>query len=169
MSLENSIFLHFRRGVLPKCERSCLASTAFILKITYRYVRKFQHHTEPRPQIVSSTELLSIVRSRNMFAFSSDERAFNIESYFRTELYIYYYQSSELGDLCVVRMSTVTGTEFHGGIRRRYINFFEWRVYILRRSYGLENLRICRMLPLPTVIPIEANPNGSFRKSEIAI
>ncbi|KAJ4438676.1 hypothetical protein ANN_14623 [Periplaneta americana] len=39
MSLENSIFLHFRRGVLPKCERSCLASTAFILKITYRYVR----------------------------------------------------------------------------------------------------------------------------------
>ncbi|KAJ4428069.1 hypothetical protein ANN_24083 [Periplaneta americana] len=45
---------------------------------------KFQLHTEPRPQIVSSTELLSIVRSRNMFAFSSDERAFNIESYFRT-------------------------------------------------------------------------------------
>ncbi|KAJ4447217.1 hypothetical protein ANN_09219 [Periplaneta americana] len=46
--------------------------------------QKFQLHTEPRPQIVSSTELLSIVRSRNMFAFSSDERAFNIESYFRT-------------------------------------------------------------------------------------
>ncbi|KAJ4447250.1 hypothetical protein ANN_09254 [Periplaneta americana] len=45
---------------------------------------KLQLHTEPRPQIVSSTELLSIVRSRNMFAFSSDERAFNIESYFRT-------------------------------------------------------------------------------------
>ena len=41
-------------------------------------------HTEPRPHIVSSTELVSIVRSRNMFAFSSDERAFNIESYFRT-------------------------------------------------------------------------------------
>ncbi|KAJ4446496.1 hypothetical protein ANN_13192 [Periplaneta americana] len=34
--------------------------------------------------IVSSTELVSIVRSRNMFAFSSDERCFNIESYFRT-------------------------------------------------------------------------------------
>ncbi|KAJ4452052.1 hypothetical protein ANN_03568 [Periplaneta americana] len=48
------------------------------------YTMKFQLHTEPRPQIVSSTELLSIVRSRNMFAFSSDERAFNIESYFRT-------------------------------------------------------------------------------------
>ncbi|KAJ4439433.1 hypothetical protein ANN_07557 [Periplaneta americana] len=46
--------------------------------------KKFQLHTEPRPQIVSSTELLSIVRSRNMFAFSSDERAFSIESYFRT-------------------------------------------------------------------------------------
>ncbi|KAJ4434704.1 hypothetical protein ANN_23272 [Periplaneta americana] len=49
--------------------------------------RKFQLHTEPRPQIVSSTKLLSIVRSRNMFAFSSDERAFNIESYFRTDNY----------------------------------------------------------------------------------
>ncbi|KAJ4427527.1 hypothetical protein ANN_25175 [Periplaneta americana] len=34
---------------------------------------------------VCSTELVSIVRSRNMFAFSSDERAFNIESYFRTD------------------------------------------------------------------------------------
>ncbi|KAJ4451080.1 hypothetical protein ANN_02518 [Periplaneta americana] len=34
---------------------------------------------------VSSTELVSIVRSRNMFAFSSDERAFNRESYSRTE------------------------------------------------------------------------------------
>ncbi|KAJ4438364.1 hypothetical protein ANN_14306 [Periplaneta americana] len=39
MSLENSIFLYFRRGVLPMCQRSCLASTAFILKSTYRYVR----------------------------------------------------------------------------------------------------------------------------------
>ncbi|KAJ4442516.1 hypothetical protein ANN_04103 [Periplaneta americana] len=34
--------------------------------------------------IVNSTELVSILRSRNMFAFFSDERAFNIESYFRT-------------------------------------------------------------------------------------
>ncbi|KAJ4441908.1 hypothetical protein ANN_11768 [Periplaneta americana] len=34
--------------------------------------------------IVNTTEVVSIVRSRNMFAFSSDERAFNIESYFRT-------------------------------------------------------------------------------------
>ncbi|KAJ4452188.1 hypothetical protein ANN_03706 [Periplaneta americana] len=32
------------------------------------------------------TELVSIVRSRNKFAFSSDERAFNIEPYFRTVL-----------------------------------------------------------------------------------
>ncbi|KAJ4444456.1 hypothetical protein ANN_06248 [Periplaneta americana] len=32
----------------------------------------------------SSTELVSIVRSKNTFAFSSDERTFNIESYFRT-------------------------------------------------------------------------------------
>ncbi|KAJ4428302.1 hypothetical protein ANN_24320 [Periplaneta americana] len=40
MSLENSIFLHFHRGVLHMCQRSCLASTAFILKSTYRYVRK---------------------------------------------------------------------------------------------------------------------------------
>ncbi|KAJ4434385.1 hypothetical protein ANN_22945 [Periplaneta americana] len=39
MSLENSIFLQFRRGVLPMCQRSCLASTAFIQKSTYRYVR----------------------------------------------------------------------------------------------------------------------------------
>ncbi|KAJ4431485.1 hypothetical protein ANN_20083 [Periplaneta americana] len=53
---------------------------------------KFKLHTERRQQIVSSTELLSIVRSRNMFAFSSDERAFNIESYFRTAtLVILYY------------------------------------------------------------------------------
>ena len=44
-------------------------------------LRKFQLHTEPKSQIVSSTEFLSIVRSRNMFAFSSDERAFNIESF----------------------------------------------------------------------------------------
>ncbi|KAJ4428141.1 hypothetical protein ANN_24155 [Periplaneta americana] len=35
--------------------------------------------------VVNSTELVSIVRSRNMFAFSSDETAFNIESYFRTD------------------------------------------------------------------------------------
>ncbi|KAJ4444198.1 hypothetical protein ANN_05988 [Periplaneta americana] len=35
---------------------------------------------------VNSTDLVSIVRSRNMFAFSSDERAFNMESYFRTAL-----------------------------------------------------------------------------------
>ncbi|KAJ4434576.1 hypothetical protein ANN_23138 [Periplaneta americana] len=44
--------------------------------------------TESRPLIVNSTELLSIVRSRNIFAFSSDERTFNIESYFRTEVKI---------------------------------------------------------------------------------
>ncbi|KAJ4442250.1 hypothetical protein ANN_12116 [Periplaneta americana] len=35
--------------------------------------------------IVNSNELVSIVRSRNMFAFFSDERAFNIELYFRTD------------------------------------------------------------------------------------
>ncbi|KAJ4450988.1 hypothetical protein ANN_02423 [Periplaneta americana] len=35
---------------------------------------------------INSIELVSIVRSRNMFAFSSDERAFNIESYFRTDV-----------------------------------------------------------------------------------
>ncbi|KAJ4438007.1 hypothetical protein ANN_13946 [Periplaneta americana] len=38
--------------------------------------------------IVNSTELVSILRSRIMFAFSSDKRAFNIESYFRTEVKI---------------------------------------------------------------------------------
>ncbi|KAJ4426402.1 hypothetical protein ANN_27216 [Periplaneta americana] len=43
MSLENSIFLHFRKGVLPICQRSCLASTAFILKSTYQYVRGREH------------------------------------------------------------------------------------------------------------------------------
>ncbi|KAJ4426738.1 hypothetical protein ANN_26537 [Periplaneta americana] len=50
------------------------------------------HHTEPsvysqsRKLVVNtnSIELVSIECSRNMFAFSSDERAFNIESYFRT-------------------------------------------------------------------------------------
>ncbi|KAJ4444199.1 hypothetical protein ANN_05989 [Periplaneta americana] len=36
---------------------------------------------------VNSTELVSIVRSRNKFAFFSDERAFNIELYFRTGSY----------------------------------------------------------------------------------
>ncbi|KAJ4440926.1 hypothetical protein ANN_10774 [Periplaneta americana] len=36
---KNSIFLHFCRGVLPMCQRSCLAITAFIQKSTYRYVR----------------------------------------------------------------------------------------------------------------------------------
>ncbi|KAJ4448595.1 hypothetical protein ANN_10614 [Periplaneta americana] len=35
-----------------------------------------------------STELVRVVRCRNIFAFSSDERAFNIESYFRTEVKI---------------------------------------------------------------------------------
>ncbi|KAJ4432031.1 hypothetical protein ANN_20645 [Periplaneta americana] len=35
--------------------------------------------------IVKHTELVSTVRCRNMFAFSSDERVFNIELYFRTE------------------------------------------------------------------------------------
>ncbi|KAJ4426735.1 hypothetical protein ANN_26534 [Periplaneta americana] len=34
---------------------------------------------------VCSTELVSILRSRKMFAFSSDESSFYIESYFRTE------------------------------------------------------------------------------------
>ncbi|KAJ4450434.1 hypothetical protein ANN_01858 [Periplaneta americana] len=42
----------------------------------------FSTHNQGR---VCSTELVSIVRSRSMFAFSSDERAFNIESYFRTD------------------------------------------------------------------------------------
>ncbi|KAJ4439350.1 hypothetical protein ANN_07472 [Periplaneta americana] len=37
--------------------------------------------------------LVSTVRSRNMFAFSSDERAFNIESYFRTDTEIKCGQS----------------------------------------------------------------------------
>ncbi|KAJ4448753.1 hypothetical protein ANN_00144 [Periplaneta americana] len=45
-------------------------------------------HTEPRTRMqsksVNSTELVNIVLSRNMFAFFSDERAFNIDSYFRT-------------------------------------------------------------------------------------
>ncbi|KAJ4437879.1 hypothetical protein ANN_13818 [Periplaneta americana] len=44
-------------------------------------------YIESRIKVVVNTnsiELVSIVRSRNMFAFSSDERAFNIESYFRT-------------------------------------------------------------------------------------
>ncbi|KAJ4433175.1 hypothetical protein ANN_15432 [Periplaneta americana] len=45
-------------------------------------------HTEPRPRMQSDSPyglVNSIVCSRNMFAFSSDERAFNIESYFRTD------------------------------------------------------------------------------------
>ncbi|KAJ4426438.1 hypothetical protein ANN_27252 [Periplaneta americana] len=41
---------------------------------------------------VCSTELVSIVRSRNMFPFSSDERAFNIESYFRTGTELFQHE-----------------------------------------------------------------------------
>ncbi|KAJ4441852.1 hypothetical protein ANN_11711 [Periplaneta americana] len=52
--------------------------------------------TESRPHIVNSTELLSIVRSRNMFAFSSDERTFNIESYFRTAMFATTYVCEKL-------------------------------------------------------------------------
>ncbi|KAJ4447187.1 hypothetical protein ANN_09188 [Periplaneta americana] len=68
-------------ALVPPLYECCLIG---LRTLGYIEIRKFQLHTEPRPQIVSSTELLSIVRSRNMFAFSSDERAFNIESYFRT-------------------------------------------------------------------------------------
>ncbi|KAJ4444232.1 hypothetical protein ANN_06023 [Periplaneta americana] len=64
-------------------------------------------HRRPALHQLANQSTVSIVRSRNMFAFSSNERAFNIESYFRT------------------------GTEFRRGIRRRYIIFFEWRAYIL--------------------------------------
>ncbi|KAJ4441643.1 hypothetical protein ANN_11501 [Periplaneta americana] len=42
----------------------------------------------PLTVIVNSTDLVSVVRSRNMFEFSGDERAFNTESYFRTEVKI---------------------------------------------------------------------------------
>ncbi|KAJ4429740.1 hypothetical protein ANN_21944 [Periplaneta americana] len=45
----------------------------------------------------SSIELVSTVPSRNMFAFSSDERAFNIESYFRTEYAIRKVQDNRGG------------------------------------------------------------------------
>ncbi|KAJ4432418.1 hypothetical protein ANN_21037 [Periplaneta americana] len=47
---------------------------------------------------VCSTEIMSIVRSRNTFAFSSDERAFNIESYFRTVAFV-RNGDIEIGDL----------------------------------------------------------------------
>ncbi|KAJ4431651.1 hypothetical protein ANN_20250 [Periplaneta americana] len=46
---------------------------------------------------VCSTELVSIVRSRNMFTFSSDERTSNIESYFRTEYAIRKVQDNREG------------------------------------------------------------------------
>ncbi|KAJ4429128.1 hypothetical protein ANN_26129, partial [Periplaneta americana] len=82
---------------------------------------KFQLHTEPRPQIVRCTELLGIVRSRNMFAFSSDERAFNIESYFRTDGPFRRYLSSSSVSLeplliLALRCAVVdgqTGRSFH--------------------------------------------------------
>ncbi|KAJ4427673.1 hypothetical protein ANN_25322 [Periplaneta americana] len=60
---------------------------------------------KPRQQIVSSTELLSIVRSRNMFAFSSDDRAFNIESYFRT---VYANVCRKYNIHCIMKSSTWT-------------------------------------------------------------
>ncbi|KAJ4439306.1 hypothetical protein ANN_07428 [Periplaneta americana] len=46
MSLENSMFLHFRRGVLPMCQRSCLAITAFIQKSSGRNVNCLETRTE---------------------------------------------------------------------------------------------------------------------------
>ncbi|KAJ4448559.1 hypothetical protein ANN_10577 [Periplaneta americana] len=75
---------------------------------------KFQLHTEPRPQIVSSTELLSIVRSRNMFAFSSDERAFNIESYFRTVNILSLSDSKNVWSLnvCTRRIQKLSSSRF---------------------------------------------------------
>ncbi|KAJ4452210.1 hypothetical protein ANN_03728 [Periplaneta americana] len=54
---------------------------------SFKAILNFQPSTQNQDR-VCSTELVSIVRSRNMFAFSSDERAFNIESYFRTEVKI---------------------------------------------------------------------------------
>ncbi|KAJ4448544.1 hypothetical protein ANN_10562 [Periplaneta americana] len=46
-------------------------------------------YSQSRLKVVVNTnsiELVSIVRSRSMFAFSSDEIAFNIESFFRTDV-----------------------------------------------------------------------------------
>ncbi|KAJ4452059.1 hypothetical protein ANN_03575 [Periplaneta americana] len=48
----------------------------------------------------NSIELVSIVRSRNMFAFSSDERSFNIESYFRTVVERWYGPDVSYVDTC---------------------------------------------------------------------
>ncbi|KAJ4434416.1 hypothetical protein ANN_22977 [Periplaneta americana] len=59
MSLENSIFLHLRKDVLPVCKRSCLPSTAFILKSTYRYVRIKRHN-------IIRSMIADALRSKNL-------------------------------------------------------------------------------------------------------
>ncbi|KAJ4431960.1 hypothetical protein ANN_20569 [Periplaneta americana] len=68
---------------LPDVSKSVLASKPLNGTEAINF-QPFSTHNRGR---VCSTELVSIVRSRNMFAFSSDERAFNIESYFRTALH----------------------------------------------------------------------------------
>ncbi|KAJ4446951.1 hypothetical protein ANN_13653 [Periplaneta americana] len=76
--------------------------------------------TESRLHVVNSTELVSIVRSRNMFAFSSDERAFNIESYFRTESPI---ESDYIMDMSKASLEDV-------GLSLRRFGFVDYIVFV---------------------------------------
>ncbi|KAJ4444562.1 hypothetical protein ANN_06357 [Periplaneta americana] len=83
LSIDTIIVLVVYSSVVKQCNKD-RSPPLIILFITHTIKL-----TQSRPLIVNSTQLLSIVRSRNMFAFSSDERTFNIESYFRTEVQQY--------------------------------------------------------------------------------
>ncbi|KAJ4447207.1 hypothetical protein ANN_09209 [Periplaneta americana] len=78
---------------------------------------------------VCSTELVSIVRSRNMFAFSSDERAFNIESYFRTDEIIGDHQCgfrrnrSTIDQIFCIRQIMEKKWEYKGTVHQLFIDF----------------------------------------------
>ncbi|KAJ4426543.1 hypothetical protein ANN_27357 [Periplaneta americana] len=152
------------------------------VKIDRVQIRKFQLHTEQRPQIVSSTELLSIVRSRNMLPFSSDERAFNIESYFRTEDNLQInmtkvygsarekvleelkgkmgYQQGEI-DITICRQHVMNESD---GIARHMIDHLRLFVDIFKmRQYQAEHKQLYHFPSLETVKSDEENLTIKYR------
>ncbi|KAJ4443144.1 hypothetical protein ANN_04794 [Periplaneta americana] len=75
------------RRILICAACNLLLSRSLIIHDSLPYVNtvNLQPSSTQNQDRVCSNELVSTVRSRKMFAFSSDERAFNIESYFRTD------------------------------------------------------------------------------------